>query len=183
MLISTKEYIYGTSTYIVYEDGRVFSINKNRFLRVHNNGKGYFTVNLWSGNSTSKFYIHRLVAICFLDNPRKLREVNHKDTNKANNHISNLEWCSKEENMAHALREGCFKIITDKAKENQRMWIGQKFGKRTVIEVLDEKSKKGNYKVLVKCDCGNILKMYYNDLAKNKNTCCIKCKYSEEPKC
>jgi hypothetical protein len=47
------------------------------------------------------FYIHRLVANHFISNPQKKKEVNHKDGNKLNNHISNLEWSCRSEQINH----------------------------------------------------------------------------------
>ena len=56
-----------------------------------------------SHNGKSKgYYLHRIVAEHFIDNPDKLPEVNHKDGNFYNNHASNLEWISKHDNMKHA---------------------------------------------------------------------------------
>ena len=55
---------------------------------------GYKTVMLYIGRNRKLFKVHRLVALAFIDNPNNLPMVNHKDENKANNHISNLEWCS-----------------------------------------------------------------------------------------
>lgn len=50
--------------------------------------------------------IHRAVALCFIPNPDNKCEVNHKDLNKANNNVSNLEWVTRKENMAHAFESG-----------------------------------------------------------------------------
>lgn len=50
----------------------------------------------------NNYLIHRLVATYFISNPLKLLEVNHKDGNKLNNHYSNLEWCTRSENVNHA---------------------------------------------------------------------------------
>lgn len=55
---------------------------------------GYRMVGLHQGGNAKCWLIHRLVAMAFLDNPSNLPEVNHKDENKANNAVSNLEWCT-----------------------------------------------------------------------------------------
>lgn len=51
-------------------------------------------------------YIHRLVAIHFIDNPLNKKIVNHIDCNRANNNVSNLEWVTTDENLEHALKHG-----------------------------------------------------------------------------
>ena len=60
-------------------------------------------------------YIHRLVAICFIDNPENKLEVNHIDGNKLNNNVSNLEWVTRKENMIHAKNKN---LLSDKSCEN-----------------------------------------------------------------
>lgn len=68
---------------------------------------GYYVFNLYDNNKKRKqFYIHRLVAQTFLEvNPDK-PYVNHKDGNKVNNNINNLEWCTQADNMRHASETG-----------------------------------------------------------------------------
>jgi hypothetical protein len=63
---------------------------------------GYPRVNLRGYEGSKKHFIHRLVAEAFIPNPENKREVNHKDGDKANNQVTNLEWCTPSENMKHA---------------------------------------------------------------------------------
>lgn len=65
---------------------------------------GYYFVNGSIGSRENKitFRIHKAVAESFIDNPDNLPMVNHKDGNKLNNHVSNLEWCTNAENIQHA---------------------------------------------------------------------------------
>lgn len=69
---------------------------------------GYARVNLRKAKSREykSYFIHRLVASHFLDNPTNLPEVNHKDSNRLNNVVTNLEWLSKEDNIRHSFIYG-----------------------------------------------------------------------------
>lgn len=51
-------------------------------------------------------YIHRLVALAFIPNPENKKFVNHIDTNRSNNHVNNLEWCTSKENNQHSMNLG-----------------------------------------------------------------------------
>ena len=68
-------------------------------LRPKNNGTGYFTVCLYKNKIHKYYLIHRLVAQAFIPNPDNLSEVNHKDEDKSNNRVDNLEWCDHKYNM------------------------------------------------------------------------------------
>lgn len=97
--------------YAVSRNGEIYKypLIKKRCTKRFKNGcllnptphrKGYLTIVLRDYNSSPKgFLVHRLVAQAFIPNPKNLDQINHKDMNKANNHISNLEWCSASENM------------------------------------------------------------------------------------
>ena len=74
---------------------------KGRLLKPTINNAGYKRVSLCKAGGTKSFYVHRLVATSFIDNPQVLPFVNHKDENKLNNHVSNLEWCTNEYNMSY----------------------------------------------------------------------------------
>ena len=64
--------------------------------------KGYLTVGLCRDNRIKRVYVHKLVAIAFVDNPNNLTEINHIDENPLNNRVDNLEWCTQSENEQHS---------------------------------------------------------------------------------
>lgn len=70
-----------------------------RILKPEYSNKGYACVILRKNGNNYKFRVHRLVADLFIPNPENKSEVNHKDENKSNNEVSNLEWCTRKENM------------------------------------------------------------------------------------
>lgn len=70
---------------------------------------GYKKVRLKDSSKAKNYRIHRLVALAFIMNPNEFPEVNHKDGNKHNNSVSNLEWSTRSENMNHAYKEGLAK--------------------------------------------------------------------------
>ena len=101
--------------YQVSNMGRVRSLDrinalgrrlKGRVLADKHNNRGYHTIALWRDGDIEYKFIHRLVAKAFLDNPDNLPEVNHKDENKENNAVSNLEWCTRKYNNNYGTRLG-----------------------------------------------------------------------------
>lgn len=79
----------------------------------YNKENGYKAVMLKIDDSKRSYLIHRLVAECFLPNPNNYRCVNHKDGDKTNNKVDNLEWCTHQENMIHAYKNGLIKKRRD----------------------------------------------------------------------
>ncbi len=95
--------IIGFPNYHIFEDGSVWSNYKNKILKPHiNKGSGYLVIDLWDGKRRVKQYIHRLLGIAFISNPKGYPYINHIDGNKTNNLLSNIEWCSPSENTQHA---------------------------------------------------------------------------------
>ena len=75
-------------------------------LKFTDNGCGYFHVSLCKGKQKLNFYTHRLVAEAFIPNPEGKPCVNHKNGNKMDNRVENLEWCTYSENIVHAIDNG-----------------------------------------------------------------------------
>ena len=98
--------------------GNVKSLKRNKILAKNNNGNGYLYANLSKDGQVKNHYIHRLVAITFIDNPNRLPQINHKDENKANNCVDNLEWCGADYNNKYGTR-------TKRASENCQKPINQ----------------------------------------------------------
>lgn len=63
------------------------------YMQPTDNGKGYMRLNLKQSGKQKTVYVHELVALAFIPNPNGYVEVNHKDENKSNNNVENLEWC------------------------------------------------------------------------------------------
>lgn len=78
--------------------GRMRSLRKNIILR-EGISKGYKVLNLSKNGKPLTKKVHRLVANEFIPNPDNLPQVNHKDENKTNNRVDNLEWCTQEYNL------------------------------------------------------------------------------------
>ena len=74
---------------------------KGKLLKLHIQNGGYLIATLTKNNNERKMLVHRLVAIAFMGNNEGM-QVNHKDGNKLNNKLSNLEWCTQSENVKHA---------------------------------------------------------------------------------
>ena len=85
--------------YVVYEDGRIWSCKTNKFLKPAYTKSGYASVELFNNAGGKRLLIHRLVANAYIPNPHNFPQVNHKDENPKNNHVSNLEWCTAKYNM------------------------------------------------------------------------------------
>ena len=84
------------SNYIIYSNGTIFSKKYQKFLSPATTADGYLRVMLYDNEGKTKsFLVHRLVALAFLPNPNNYDCINHKDENKKNNDISNLEWCTR----------------------------------------------------------------------------------------
>ena len=89
--------------YSIDENGNVFSHISGKILKPHANHRGYLMVDLYKEGKVKKGIIHRLVAITYIPNPYDLPEIDHIDTNRQNNHVSNLRWCTRRDNCLNPL--------------------------------------------------------------------------------
>ena len=83
--------------YTIYEDGSIHSGKLDLYLVFRKNKNGYLIASL----DKEQLLVHRLVALHFLPNPYQYPHVNHIDGNKENNHVSNLEWCTRKYNVGY----------------------------------------------------------------------------------
>lgn len=107
-----------------YKGKNVKFVYKSIILKPYLINSGYYVVSLSKNSVQKKFLVHRLVAEAFLSNINNYNQINHKDENKLNNNISNLEWCNAKYNITY----------NDRAKE-----IGKKLGKKIFIYDKDYK--------------------------------------------
>ena len=84
--------------YEVSDKGNVRNVRRNTLLKLTKTYYGYIQVNLYKNGIRTGLRVHRLVAQAFLPNPDNLPEINHKDEDKTNNRVDNLEWCDRKYN-------------------------------------------------------------------------------------
>jgi len=96
--------------YQVSDMGRVksFKLGLERILKPYLKPDGYLSIELSLNNNRKRWLVHRLVLLSFVDAKEGKEDVNHKDFNKANNRLENLEWMSPKENTHHAMEGGVF---------------------------------------------------------------------------
>lgn len=136
---SLDRYVYGKLDSKHFVKGKVFKLQKSH--------KGYRTVILHKCGKAKQKQVHRLVAEAFISNPLNFPQVNHKDTNKENNCVNNLEWITNYGNMQHAVKNGCFGKFTDRQKE-------------AVMENLKKCHKARKKRVIQTDDFGNVIAEY-----------------------
>ena len=84
---------------------------------------GYKRVCLTKNNIRKQYLVHRLVAITFIKNKENKELINHKDANKLNNHIDNLEWCTYKENNNHARNLKLYPILKSEKSPKSKLCL------------------------------------------------------------
>lgn len=115
-------------TYGITSDGKVWSYPKSRghegghrgkYRSANRNGRGYLCLVLTRPGKRATVRIHRVVAEAYLQNPNKLPQVNHKNGDKTDNRVENLEWCTNSENIRHAVVNNLYRRTIVPAQINK----------------------------------------------------------------
>lgn len=161
------------SDYLIYNDGRLYSKKTNRFLKGKIDNVGYQVYSLaikneLTGKKSKMLYAHRLVAEYFISNPDNLPIVNHKDENKLNNKVENLEWTTYAANSQKHLEinPNCRKNI--KARYKLEDLEGEEW-KEIIQNPLYSVSNKGRVinnrtnRLLALDNCQKYVRVSFND--------------------
>lgn len=103
--------------YYVTKEGGVYNEQTKKWLKASCNGKNYVWVRLIHPDFNKTIRVHRMVAECYLENFDPALTINHKDGNKCNNHVDNLECVSIADNLRHAYSTG---LIRRTKKDNRK---------------------------------------------------------------
>lgn len=106
MILERNLAFLGYPNYFVDSEGYVFNRRTRRRLKQFKDTNGYLQVGLCKDGKTRSFLVHRLVALAFIPNPHpnEWNQVNHKNEDKTNNRVTNLEWCDCEYNNNYGTR-------------------------------------------------------------------------------
>lgn len=119
-LMNVKPVVGFEGIYEVSDCGRIFRVAngqgciKGKELISCLNSTGYLHVSLCKNGKATSHKVHNLVATAFIARIDDYKQINHKDGNKTNNHVDNLEWCNSSHNNAHAHQTGLNKTLGDK---------------------------------------------------------------------
>ena len=101
--------IKGLKNYLISKDGTIYSEFVKRNIITHNDKNGYKVIRLINNGKRKSFFVHRLLALTFIENINNYPCINHIDGNKSNNNLCNLQWCTHKQNMKHAWDNGLYK--------------------------------------------------------------------------
>jgi hypothetical protein len=108
--------------YIIYSNGQIWSIRKEKFLKASLHHTGYTRVHI----DKKEYRIHRLVAEAFIPNPNNFPMVNHINEIKSDNRVENLEWCNNRHNITHSCGNKIPGVFFFKGKYRVRIYVNKK---------------------------------------------------------
>lgn len=122
--VREKSVITKNGIFEVFDNGDIYKIsNGKRTLATQNKtckGNKYYSVSSTIEGKQKHFYVHRLMAEAFIQNPENKPQVNHIDGNGLNNSLENLEWATAKENIQHAVDTGLIKTLATTKKRCQK---------------------------------------------------------------
>lgn len=130
--VSNRGEIVSLQRVIMRSNGHSLRVDQRTLSQAKHTG-GYLSVNLWKDNKSTNCLVHRVVAQAFIPNPERKPEVNHKDGDKTNNTVSNLEWSTPAENTSHAYRTG---LVCRSGESNPRSKLSE-LAVRVVLKLCD----------------------------------------------
>ena len=111
--------------YQINKNGEIKSKRKNIIMKPTINDKGYLNISLRKDKQKKQYYIHRLLAIQFIDNPNEYKIVDHIDNNKLNNDLENLRWISHSGNCRNRIPHGSSKYLGVYWYKKSKKWMAQ----------------------------------------------------------
>lgn len=127
--VSNLGRIKSLQRYRISKSGTNQNVNEKILKQSCGKTNKYLNVTLAKNKKNKTFQIHRLAALNFIPNPNNYPQVNHKDGNKQNNCVDNLEWCTCKENINHAWKNGLNhisekhrKVASDNAKKRWKKY-------------------------------------------------------------
>lgn len=123
-----------TSNYNGIQIHRKFNV-KSQIRKPYYDKKGYVVTTLRDGKNVKLLKVHRLVALAFIPNPQRLPEVNHKDEDKTNNRVDNLEWCTCKYNCNYGTRNNKIAYHTCQNHRNGSFDNGNKKRRKAIVAI------------------------------------------------
>lgn len=160
--------------YSITQSGEVVNTRTGKVRALDfNKSVCYFQVDLYKNNKRTKHYIHRLVAQAYIPNPLGLPEVNHKDSDRTNNQVSNLEWVTSSGNSIHAVKAGQRDHVARMSKEdikNAYDLVMQGNSYKRISELLNNSWQSGFLSVKVKqyANSNNLLNVLEEQLKEQR---------------
>lgn len=150
--IKCYEGLYQISNYGNIKALKKWDVNLKKYTEYEkimssfDNGGGYLVVTLVKNKKRKNYYVHRLVATYFVENPLNKKYVNHLDYNRYNNNASNLEWCTQKENMLYSSKRLSHPKSFTKTNTGE-MYITYRKSRNRYRVIIDKK-EIGTYKTL-----------------------------------
>lgn len=149
MIEEWKEIIQYKNQYEISNLGRVKMLSyktsdgrklKEKIRKTYKNNSGYLMITI----KNKHYLIHRLVAEAFIPNPNNLPQINHKDENKENNRVDNLEWCTTKYNNNYGTKPYKTSLLHKgkKISDSQKQQLSEKM---MIISKNRKRNKKGQF--------------------------------------